>query len=103
MFFVILIMTFFAICILVIGFFKKINGLLLVIFFIISLYLSLGSTKTECRDGWSSPSIGVQGACSWHGGVTTRFTSFGKKLLLVDIVIIVFPFLLNRKDEENPK
>lgn len=22
-----------------------------------------------CRDGWMSPSIGIQGACSWHGGV----------------------------------
>ena len=24
---------------------------------------------TTCRDGWASPSIGIQGACSWHGGV----------------------------------
>lgn len=23
----------------------------------------------RCRDGWRSPSIGRQGACSWHGGV----------------------------------
>lgn len=23
----------------------------------------------ECADGWRSPSIGEQGACSWHGGV----------------------------------
>ena len=22
-----------------------------------------------CRDGWHSHSIGIQGACSWHGGV----------------------------------
>lgn len=22
-----------------------------------------------CSDGWHSPSIGKQGACSWHGGV----------------------------------
>jgi hypothetical protein len=22
-----------------------------------------------CSDGWQSPSIGSQGACSWHGGV----------------------------------
>jgi len=24
---------------------------------------------TRCEDGWASPSIGTQGACSWHGGV----------------------------------
>ena len=24
---------------------------------------------TKCRDGWESPSIGQQGACSHHGGV----------------------------------
>jgi len=28
---------------------------------------------TGCRDGWSSPSIGTQGACSHHGGVTSNF------------------------------
>lgn len=26
----------------------------------------------ECADGWPSPSIGRQGACSHHGGVVTR-------------------------------
>jgi hypothetical protein len=29
-------------------------------------------TFRECADGWQSPSIGVQGACSHHGGVVTR-------------------------------
>ncbi len=28
--------------------------------------------KTTCRDGWASPSIGSQGACSSHGGVTRK-------------------------------
>jgi len=28
-------------------------------------------TKKECADGWNSPSIGQQGACSHHGGVVT--------------------------------
>ena len=28
----------------------------------------LGPAK--CNDGWASPSIGLRGACSWHGGVT---------------------------------
>src|SRR5260370_22332807 len=33
---------------------------------------------TTCNDGWHSPSIGKQGACSWHGGVnnTPQFLSF---------------------------
>lgn len=26
---------------------------------------------TTCVDGWASPSIGIQGACSSHGGVAT--------------------------------
>ena len=26
----------------------------------------------ECADGWKSPSIGIQGACSHHGGVVIR-------------------------------
>jgi hypothetical protein len=25
----------------------------------------------RCADGWASPSIGLQGACSWHGGVSS--------------------------------
>lgn len=25
-----------------------------------------------CRDGWRSSSIGIQGACSWHGGVQSH-------------------------------
>lgn len=26
-------------------------------------------SPAQCMDGWGSPSIGKQGACSWHGGV----------------------------------
>ena len=29
----------------------------------------LPSKKVVCRDGWESPSIGIIGACSHHGGV----------------------------------
>lgn len=29
-----------------------------------------------CRDGWASPSVGLQGACSWHGGVVYSDNSF---------------------------
>lgn len=30
--------------------------------------------KAVCRDGWESPSIGTQGACSHHGGVKKPWT-----------------------------
>lgn len=30
----------------------------------------------KCRDGWRSPSIGRQGACSHHGGVAAGAWSF---------------------------
>ncbi len=29
-----------------------------------------------CRDGWASSSIGIQGACSWHGGVDRSKDTF---------------------------
>lgn len=32
-------------------------------------YLWNTTPDASCRDGWESPSIGKQGACSWHGGV----------------------------------
>lgn len=39
--------------------------------FVLSILIlsSLVSGPRECRDGWISPSIGKQGACSSHGGV----------------------------------
>ena len=53
--------------------------------FVVTLLLGLGSCGTStfifddlvrsyrtCADGWDSPSIGRQGACSHHGGVVTR-------------------------------
>lgn len=36
----------------------------------------------KCRDGWASPSIGLRGACSHHGGVK-RHEWFALFLLLV--------------------
>lgn len=101
MFFIALILTFFASFVFISGLLKKANGLILIICLVLSIYLSLGSTKTECRDGWSSPSIGIQGACAWHGGVTTKFTSFGKMLLLIDIGVIIFAVLISKGDDKN--
>src|SRR6266496_2754061 len=38
--------------------------------FVLSMILlSYVAGPTVCEDGWPSPSIGSQGACSWHGGV----------------------------------
>jgi hypothetical protein len=34
----------------------------------------LGKEITKCRDGWHSPSIGAQGACSHHDGVDRSLT-----------------------------
>jgi hypothetical protein len=40
--------------------------------FVLSLLITLSALgPTTCNDGWHSPSIGTQSACSWHGGVNT--------------------------------
>jgi hypothetical protein len=41
----------------------------LVAFLISFVLLGLVTGEAGCRDGWGSPSIGVRGACSHHGGV----------------------------------
>lgn len=41
-----------------------------VVFAIGAVLLSPLNTPTRCTDGWQSPSIGIQGACSSHGGVS---------------------------------
>lgn len=38
-------------------------------FLVCFIGLSLAFGPTRCSDGWASPSIGRQGACSHHGGV----------------------------------
>jgi len=40
-----------------------------VMFMAVSFLLSAAVPPAECNDGWNSPSIGRQGACSHHGGV----------------------------------
>lgn len=32
-------------------------------------------TSRQCQDGWPSHSIGKRGACSWHGGVESTYTT----------------------------
>lgn len=40
-----------------------------VVFFLLSFIGNQLVGPTRCSDGWASPSIGKQGACSHHGGV----------------------------------
>ena len=79
---------------------NKENGCLkLFLFAVISYFIAIFSTITECRDGWDSISIGSQGACSWHGGVVTRLNNFGKyEILLSFIIISIYIFkIMNEK------
>jgi hypothetical protein len=57
----------------------------LITFFVCLVVLSF-LVPTVCNDGWASPSIGRQGACSWHGGVN-NFPGY---------VLLVVSFLIAR-------
>jgi hypothetical protein len=69
---------------------KRIRGLItgakavmaVAVFFICLIALNYQVGPTTCVDGWQSPSIGHQGACSWHGGVDYA----GHAILLLLIV-----------------
>jgi len=65
--------------------------------FISSIVITVNSVVTyrSCRDGWRSYSIGIQGACSWHGGVVTisELTDFGWIVLVASLAIIGITFL----------
>lgn len=65
-------------------------------------FVGLASVLGTCADGWSSPSIGSQGACSWHGGVSclrlyiAGLVSLGTSFLSSKIAAI-----LTEKDRSN--
>jgi hypothetical protein len=64
-----------------------------VVAFLVSLIvLLILAGPLTCSDGWHSPSIGRQGACSWHGGVdyTPRFFAF-----LVSVFVGLFAFFVS--------
>lgn len=44
-----------------------------IVFLVVFVILNLLIPQPEivCRDGWESSSIGIQGACSHHGGVNS--------------------------------
>ena len=62
-------------------------------FIITSRILSIW-IKNTCRDGWESPSIGVQGACSWHGGVTDG----GKGAIAAIVSLLIAILIAMRRD-----
>jgi hypothetical protein len=51
-------------------------------FLLVTVLVHLIGSSLVCRDGWSSSSIGHQGACSHHGGVDDRKTGLGILLAL---------------------
>jgi len=52
------------------------NGMVVFVVSAVLLHFLIGP-PTTCNDGWHSPSIGRQGACSWHGGVNNTPQSLG--------------------------
>tara|TARA_B110000091_G_C13626284_1_gene395161 strand:+ start:235 stop:450 length:216 start_codon:yes stop_codon:yes gene_type:complete len=54
----------------------------------------------ECSDGWASLSIGKQGACSHHGGVSEKLSVPGAILLLV---CLLFLFSKYRSAQNNQR
>ncbi len=62
-----------------------------IIAFLVSLFTTMRVLsvfiKTTCRDGWESPSIGLRGACSWHGGVTD--SGIGAIATIISLLIAI--------------
>ena len=56
--------------------------------FICASIITLFGANRGCSDGWDSPSIGTQGACSYHGGVDEYLNGFGWTMLLLFVVAI---------------
>jgi hypothetical protein len=65
----------------------------------------------HCRDGWRSPSIGMQGACSWHGGVASLELVPGwlmvplaaGTLAAIGAVVLQLPFALRREKRRQAR
>jgi len=59
-------------------------------YFVCIIVLAVVVRPMACGDGWVSPSIGRQGACSWHGGVSIV------PLYFVFLVSLVAAFVSSR-------
>lgn len=64
---------------------------------IIGVTCSLTGTYRGCEDGWMSTSIGKNGACSSHGGVSTFINIYGVSIILLSALMILFLFLWKPK------
>lgn len=60
-----------------------------IISYFVSGIIILLLTFQICLDGWVSSSIGSQGACSHHGGVTTKLNTLGLVLFCVCIFVVI--------------
>ena len=76
------------------------NGTAAFVLSILLLSFLLG--PTTCNDGWHSPSIGKQGACSWHGGVnnTPQFLSFLARVFVGLVVYALSHWRELKRQEE---
>lgn len=62
---------------------------LLALVFITNVVIVISQFYSACSDGWTSHSIGKQGACSWHGGVVSRLTDTGWVSLAVFVLVVL--------------
>ncbi len=82
---------------------KKLVWWALCIIMFSSLVITGIGTDSICRDGWTSPSIGVRGACSWHGGVVVELNKYGWIALIAStaIIIIWLIYIFYKKEPNN--
>jgi hypothetical protein len=68
-------------------------------FFFLRISLSPLIGPTVCKDGSYSPSIGIQGACSWHGGVAINWSAILVNLFSFIVALILWSILEGRKQK----
>ena len=66
--------------------------------FVLCYVLFIAVFPTRCEDGWRSPSIGSQGACSWHGGVEKAYQQLE---FWASVLVGWITFKLARRNEEK--
>ncbi len=69
----------------------------------IIILLFLPSRKVVCRDGWESPSIGIIGACSHHGGVEQDTRLFFAFFFSVFLGLVVTIWYISKQYKEDEK
>lgn len=78
-------------------------ALFIIIFSDFSINSYLG--PVVCHDGWASPSIGMQGACSHHGGVDGRgwvlILSIFIAILTITTFLIIKSTIIKLKNKET--